>query len=205
MPAGNYAGNFIGQFNGNLGNITGGVLPIANGGTGANSLGALNSLIAGGVLPFTNGGSGFNAILNVRNYGAKGDGVADDSVAIRNCIKSAATNGYAVVYLPAGTYLLNTTNGTTNPDSDTVNCIFSFTNNTTVYGDGIDRTVLRVGSGVGHNTPVFSGLGGSITNLAIKSMTVDCNVSGRGLGSETIGYDGVIWFNWGAPTSTLRI
>jgi len=171
-------------------NLTGSLPAIS----GAN-LTALNaSQITNGVLPFTNGGNGFNAILNVRNYGAKGDGITDDSMAIRNCIKSAATNGYAVVYIPAGTYLLNTTNGTTNPDSDTVNCIFSFTNNTTVYGDGIDRTVLRVGNGVGNNTPVFSSLGGSITNMAIRSMTVDCNISGRGLSSELYGYDGVTWF-----------
>ena len=43
-------------------------------------------------------------LLDVRRYGAKGDGVADDRPAIQAAID--ATNGKGIVYLPLGTYYL---------------------------------------------------------------------------------------------------
>lgn len=51
--------------------------------------------------------------FNVKNYGAKGDGITDDTQAIRNALKDAIqftyTNSrYAVVYFPSGTYLTDT-------------------------------------------------------------------------------------------------
>ncbi len=174
-------------------NFTGTITASNFTGNGAGLIGLTATNLAG-VVPFTNGGRGISSILNVRNYGAKGDGINDDSVAIRNCIQSGATNGYAVVYIPAGTYLLNTTNGTTDVDAFTLNCIFNATNNTLIYGDGIDRTVLRAGNNVVSQSPVFH-LATGVTNFNLQGMTVDCNVAGRGLGSETYGYDGVIWFH----------
>jgi polygalacturonase len=44
------------------------------------------------------------SIFNVRDFGAKGDGRALDSVAINKSIDSAAANGGGTVYIPAGTY-----------------------------------------------------------------------------------------------------
>lgn len=46
--------------------------------------------------------------FNVRNYGAKGDGVALDSPAIDKAIQAAVQAGGGTVYLPAGTYLSGT-------------------------------------------------------------------------------------------------
>ncbi len=43
---------------------------------------------------------------NVRNYGALGNGVADDTTAINAAIAAAQTAGGGVVYLPPGTYLV---------------------------------------------------------------------------------------------------
>jgi polygalacturonase len=45
---------------------------------------------------------------NVRNFGAKGDGVALDSPAIDKAIQTAAKAGGGTVYLPPGTYLSGT-------------------------------------------------------------------------------------------------
>ena len=50
--------------------------------------------------------------INVRNYGAVGDGVTDDSTAFTNAF-AAATNGTIVV--PPGTYLVNVTTGLYRP------------------------------------------------------------------------------------------
>ena len=45
------------------------------------------------------------AVYNVRDYGAKGDGVTDNTKAINTAIETAAQNGGGTVYFPAGRYL----------------------------------------------------------------------------------------------------
>ena len=48
-------------------------------------------------------------IYNVRSYGAKGDGAADDTEAIRAALDAAYKAGKAVVYFPSGTYRITDT------------------------------------------------------------------------------------------------
>lgn len=47
------------------------------------------------------------APANVRDYGAVGDGIANDSAAIQAAVDAVAAAGGGSVWLPAGTYLLN--------------------------------------------------------------------------------------------------
>ncbi len=47
---------------------------------------------------------------NVREYGAKGDGVTDDTAAIQAAINAAAAAGGGAVYLPAATYMVKSLN-----------------------------------------------------------------------------------------------
>lgn len=51
------------------------------------------------------------AVFDVTVYGAIGDGVTDDSVAVRSAVAAAQTHGGGIVYFPNGTYLLSE-NGT---------------------------------------------------------------------------------------------
>lgn len=47
-------------------------------------------------------------VVNVKNYGAKGDGVTDDTEAIQAAL-DAYPNGKRIIYLPNGTYLVSAT------------------------------------------------------------------------------------------------
>jgi hypothetical protein len=68
-------------------------------------------------------------ILDVREFGARGDNVTDDSDAFRRALEAAERNGGGVVYCPAGTYRLS---GTVRVPSRVV-----------VRGDGKDVTWLK--------------------------------------------------------------
>jgi len=50
----------------------------------------------------------FADVVNVKDFGAVGDGVADDTVAIQAAINSIGSKG-GLVYFPAGTYLVSST------------------------------------------------------------------------------------------------
>jgi hypothetical protein len=76
-------------------------------------------------------------LFSVKNYGAVGNGIADDTDAIQDCIDAANISPYGVVYFPAGTYLSNTVN---------------FYEYTPVIGDGYNLTQIKSISAV----PLFS-------------------------------------------------
>lgn len=44
-------------------------------------------------------------IINVKSYGAEGDGVTDDSTALQSAINAATTGPYNMIWVPLGTYL----------------------------------------------------------------------------------------------------
>ncbi|TMW66275.1 hypothetical protein Poli38472_004040 [Pythium oligandrum] len=69
-----------------------------------------------GLAPYHPSGSAYKVFRNVKDFGAKGDGVTDDTAAINAAISSgtrcelgcdSSTTTPAVVYFPAGTYLVS--------------------------------------------------------------------------------------------------
>ena len=96
--------------------------------------------------------------VNVKQFGAKGDGVTDDTVAFRNAINS----GYAV-YVPKGHYILTEE--------------IENTTGLTMYGDG-EESVLDFGSSIASGNYALSingtlpELSNSIANVSAGSTTI---------------------------------
>ncbi|WP_263263473.1 glycosyl hydrolase family 28-related protein [Pseudomonas sp. RIT-PI-S] len=78
-------------------------------------------------------------VFNVLDFGAKGDGVTDDSHAIQLAINAAFTAGGGEVYVPQGTYLV------TGPNADG-GCI-TLKSNVTLSGAGAGQTTLKLADG----------------------------------------------------------
>ena len=70
-----------------------------------------------------------DTLFNVKTFGAKGDGVADDTTAICSALAAAGKNGGGIVYLPWGTYRLTN--------------YFVIPERTVLRGEGRDATVLQ--------------------------------------------------------------
>jgi hypothetical protein len=77
----------------------------ANGGTGATSLGAGTVTPTGGTTARSLADL-FSDTVNVKDYGATGDGTTDDKSAIEAAISAATTSG-GIVYLPPGVYYVS--------------------------------------------------------------------------------------------------
>ncbi|MBO4327257.1 MAG: hypothetical protein J5950_08290 [Clostridia bacterium] len=69
--------------------------------------------------------------VNVMDCGAVGDGVTDDTAAVKKCLRDAKSKS-GTAYFPAGTYLISETIKVTKDDSKIL----------TVKGDGADRTLI---------------------------------------------------------------
>lgn len=83
-----------------------------------------------------------NGAVNVKQFGAKGDGISDDTNVLQACLYISYNKKWNV-YIQAGEYLHKSL---VIPANDSANNVFSMT----VFGDGIDSTKLKhIDSGVG--------------------------------------------------------
>ena len=95
----------------------------------------------------------FGVFITPQMYGAKGDGVTDDTVAINTCL---AENKF--VFIPSGVYLVSDTIKLNTSVKNTVMC----TSTTRIQASRALRPVLMIGNDDGFNAMYFSWDGGVI-------------------------------------------
>jgi hypothetical protein len=106
-------------------------------------------------------------VVNVKDYGAVGDGVADDRASIQ-----AALNAGSVVYVPAGTYAVGSE--------------LKISSNTRIYGDGKYVSVLKLADGGARASNVLTNTGNTREyhteadrNITIEHLGFDGNAPNR--------------------------
>ncbi len=101
--------------------------------------------------------------INVRDYGAKGDGYSDDAGPVKRAIEAAKNNPGSTIFFPAGTYMFST--------------LLDAHSNTQWQGEGKDKTILKC-------SPNFSSpyafIFGEPQNFELNDMTIDANKSFHG-------------------------
>ncbi|PMZ91409.1 MULTISPECIES: M10 family metallopeptidase C-terminal domain-containing protein [unclassified Pseudomonas] len=129
-------------------------------------------------------------IFNVQNFGAKGDGVTDDTAAIQNAIDAAAAAGGGQVYMPTGTYIVS---GGEEPSDG---CLM-LKSNVYLYGDGMGATTVKVadGSDTKITGVIRSAYGEQTHDFGVSNLTIDGNRD-----NTTGKIDG--WFNGYIPGET---
>ena len=139
-------------------------------------------------------------VVNVKDFGATGDGVTDDTVAVQAAALSIGDGTGGVLYFPKGTYVFTLAastgvgaipwgasayGGTTSVVSNQEHQrpALQFFSNMTIQGDGIDATILKMAdSETGHPFINISGT----TNVRFADFTIDGN-RGR---SQTLHFEG---------------
>lgn len=126
-------------------------------------------------------------IYNVQNFGAKGDGVTDDTAAIQQAIDAAAAAGGGQVYIPPGTFIVS---GGEEPSDG---CLM-LQSNVYMYGDGMGVSNIKVADGSDTKITgiIRSAYGEETHDFGLSNLTLDGNRD-----NTTGKIDG--WFNGYIP------
>ncbi len=121
-------------------------------------------------------------VVSVKDFGAVGDGVTDDTVAIRAAISACGTSGQAL-YFPTGTYIVNNQTGDTT--SGTLGILY-VNKAIRMFGDGQSRTRIQIGTvGTAFGLMYMDVTGGTAWpgmligpgnfDMSLSDMTLDAN------------------------------
>ena len=109
--------------------------------------------------------SKLNDFVSVKDFGAVGDGVTDDTVAIQNALNASRS-----VYIPKGVYLVSNE--------------IIIVSGTCVFGDGLGISVVSSSPTMTANQSVFTSVNGSFSH--IDNISILCNTNGSAGGGTGV-------------------
>ncbi|MCH2037873.1 MAG: right-handed parallel beta-helix repeat-containing protein [Rickettsiales bacterium] len=110
------------------------------------------------------------SLYNVKDFGAVGNGVTNDTHSIQQAIDAAYENGGGLVYIPKGTYIVSG-HGQASKGAIQVK------SNVTLTGEGMGETIIKLEDGSDEKvTGIIRTPSGEITeNVGILSLSIDGN------------------------------
>jgi Ca2+-binding RTX toxin-like protein len=109
------------------------------------------------------------AVFNVKDYGARGDGITDDTHAIQLAINAASKAGGGEVFIPKGTFIISGTNA----DGG----VLTLKSSVNLVGDGQRQTTLKLADGSSED---IDGIVRTSTQVQTRGVTVrDLTIDGN--------------------------
>jgi parallel beta-helix repeat protein len=115
--------------------------------------------------------STLSQVINVRSYGATGDGSTNDTDAFNRALVAAAG---AMLFIPQGTYILTPSNLATIPAD------------TKIVGAGMGNTILKLPNGFNASGDLFQIV--SVSNVEVSGLTLDGNRANQSGSSKQYGF-----------------
>ena len=129
----------------------------------------------GGITSLYLTGRNANGSFNVREFGAVGDGVINDTAAIQAALDAARTAGGGAVSLPSGTYLVSPVNSVTN--SSVWACLYIGSNGSLI-GDGTGSTTIKLAANSRNQCWIVANYtlnSNADSNITVANLTIDGN------------------------------
>lgn len=120
------------------------------------------------------------AVVNVKDYGAKGDGTTNDTLAIQAAIDACSTNGNGggIVFVPSGIYLMQSRDYINSSGATIGRCCLIMRNGVTLKGENwgtqlkLDATQYSVGT---YFRMIASDTINMLTEASIRDITINGN------------------------------
>lgn len=109
--------------------------------------------------------------FNVKNYGARGDGITDDTLAIQRALDAADRAGGGTVIMPKGTFIVK-------GNGDASEGCLLIRDNTTLTGAGMGETIVKLQDNYNQKvTGIIRTESGVVTkNVTVQQLTIDGNM-----------------------------
>jgi Pectate lyase superfamily protein len=116
--------------------------------------------------------------LSVRQFGAIGNGVIDDTKAIQATIDSVVKNGGGTIFFPAGTYKI-----LIQPQASRA---LTIDKNVVLKGAGYQKSVIKLGDRQGNYSTILAGssLDRDLSSFSLQHLTIDANAANNPTASE---------------------
>jgi hypothetical protein len=116
--------------------------------------------------------------LSVKNFGAMGDGVTDDTKAIQTTIDTVTAQGGGTVFFPPGTYKVLIQPQTSRS--------LTIHKNIVLKGEGAQKSTIKLGDRQGNYQAILAGasLSSDLSNFSVQNLAIDANAKQNPIQSE---------------------